>query len=498
MKRNICLTVFLVASSIVSGAEVRLPKIFSDHMVVQRSRVAPIWGWANPGERIVVRFAGQRVKATADAKGNWTVALQPLQASAKPRKMTITGENRIVLSDVLVGDVWLASGQSNMVYAMGGLWGSNPPPVPQTADKDAKPVVWPQPAQRVIQDRKSPQCPMVRLNRQMWLQFILPNLPDPVSPGWQHCSADTLFDFSAVAYYFARDLQDALHVPIGVIESAVGGTRIEAWTPVSAYEESPAFRNDADLAKGLLDGEVAGRLYKPWIEPLEPFALKGVIWYQGESNVLLNDTRYGTKMSLLISSWRNAWHEEDLPFYFVQLAPFAYSSLEKSPAASQNLTGETLPEIRQQQMDVLKDQNTGIALTTDLVEDLHDIHPTDKWDVGHRLALLALDKTYQVGNIVSAGPRFKSLEEIGNQASITFENADGGLLSLDGKQLTDFSIAGNDGNFVSAQAVIQGETVLVSSPLIEHPAAVRFAWDEAARPNLANRAGLPAVPFRTH
>ena len=385
-----------------------------------------------------------------------------------------------------------------MVYAMGGLWGSNPPPVPQTQDKDSKPVAWPQPAERVIQDRRSPQCPMVRLNRQMWLQFILPKLPDPVSPGWQLCSTDTLFDFSAVAYYFARDLQDALHVPIGVIESAVGGTRIEAWTPVSTYEESPVFRNDADLAKGLIDGEAAGRLYKPWIEPLEPFALKGVIWYQGESNVLLNDTRYGTKMSLLISSWRNGWREEDLPFYFVQLAPFAYSDLNKSSTASQNLTDEALPEIRQQQMDVLKDQNTGIALTSDLVEDVHDIHPTNKWDVGHRLALLALDKTYRVGNIVSAGPQFKSMEVIGNQASITFENAAGGLLSLDGKQLTDFSIAGNDGRFVPAQAVIQGDTVLVSSPLIEHPAAVRFAWDEAARPNLANRAGLPAVPFRTH
>jgi sialate O-acetylesterase len=277
MRCNICLTVFLVASSIVARAEVRLPKIFSDHMVVQRDRVALIWGWANPGERIVVRFAGQRVKAIADATGKWMVGLQPLQASAKPRKMTITGENRIVLSDVLVGDVWLASGQSNMVYAMGGLWGSNPPPVPPTPDKDSKPVVWPQPAQRVIQDRQSPQCPTVRLNRQMWLQFIFPNLLDPVSPGWQHCSPDTLFDFSAVAYYFARDLQDALHVPIGVIESAVGGTRIEAWTPVSAYEESPVFRNDADLTKGLIDGEAAGRLYKPWIEPLEPFANKGVI-----------------------------------------------------------------------------------------------------------------------------------------------------------------------------------------------------------------------------
>jgi sialate O-acetylesterase len=207
-------------------------------------------------------------------------------------------------------------------------------------------------------------------------------------------------------------------------------------------------------------------------------------------------------MSLLISSWRNAWREEDLPFYFVQLAPFTYSDLKNSPAASQNLTVEALPEIRQQQMDVLKDQDTGIALTSDLVEDVHDIHPPDKWDVGHRLALLALDKTYRVGNIVSAGPQFKSMEVVGNQAHLTFENADGGLLSLDGKQLTDFSIAGDDGNFVPAQAVIQaviqGDTVLVSSPLIEHPAAVRFAWDEAARPNLANRAGLPVVPFRTH
>jgi sialate O-acetylesterase len=287
-------------------------------------------------------------------------------------------------------------------------------------------------------------------------------------------------------------------VPIGVIESAVGGTRIEAWTPVSAYEKSPVFQNDADLAKGLIDGEAAGRLFKPWIEPLAPFALKGTIWYQGESNVLIVDTRYGTKMSLLISSWRSIWHEEDMPFYFVELAPFAYSETQKSPSATQDLTRETLPEIRQQQMDVLKDQNTGIALTSDLVEDVHDIHPTDKWDIGHRLALLALDKAYRVRNIVSTGPQFKSMEVVGNQASVAFENADGGLLSLDGKELTDFSIAGDDGRFVPAQAVIQGDSVLVSSSLIEHPAAVRFAWDEAARPNLANRAGIPAVPFRTH
>ena len=495
MKCNICLSVFLLASSIVARADVRLPKIFSDHMVVQRDRAAPIWGWANPGERIVVRFAGQRVRAVADLAGNWSVALQPLQASAKPRKLIVSGENRIVLHDVLVGDVWLASGQSNMVYAMGGLWGRNPPPVPQSPG--SKPVVWPPPAERMIQDRQSPQCPTVRLNRQMWLQFILPNLPAPVSPGWQLCSPETLFEFSAVAYYFAKNLQDVLHVPIGVIESAVGGTRIEAWTPQSAYAESPAFRNDPDLAKGLIDGEPAGRLYNPWIEPLQPFAIKGVIWYQGESNVVIDDLRYGAKMNLLISSWRNAWHDDDLPFYFVQLAPFAYSDLKKSPAASQNLTDETLPEVWQQQVDVLMDPNTGMALTIDLVEDVHDIHPPDKWDVGHRLALLALEKTYRVGNIVSQGPQFKSMETLSNQVSITFENLNGGLLSLDGKPLTGFSIAGADGRFVPAQAVIQGDKVLVSSSLIEHPAAVRFAWNEAAKTNLGNQAGLPATPFKT-
>jgi sialate O-acetylesterase len=202
-------------------------------------------------------------------------------------------------------------------------------------------------------------------------------------------------------------------------------------------------------------------------------------------------------MNRLISSWRSAWHQEGLPFYFVQLAPFAYSDLKKSPAASQNLTDETLPEVWQQQMDVLKDANTGMALTIDLVDDVHDIHPPDKWDVGHRLALLALDKTYHVGNIVSQGPQFNSMEIVGNQVSITFENLHGGLLSLDGKPLTGFSIAGVDGKFVPAQAVIQGDKVLVSSPLIEYPAAVRFAWNEAAKTNLGNQAGLPAAPFRT-
>jgi len=485
----------MLAWSIAAGAEVRLPTIISDHMVVQRGRAASIWGWANPGERIVVRFAGQRVRTVTDAAGKWSIPLQPLEASTKSRKLIVSGENRIVLHDVLVGDVWLASGQSNMVYAMGGLWGCNPPPVTQSPG--SKPVVWPPPAEHMIQDRQSPQCPMVRLNRQMSLQFNLPNLPAPVSPGWQRCTPETLFEFSAVAYYFAKNLQDVLHVPIGVIESAVGGTRIEPWTPKSAYAESPVFRSDADLAKGLIDGEPAGRLYTPWIEPLQPFAIKGVIWYQGESNVGIGDLRYGAKMNVLISSWRNAWHEQDLPFYFVQLAPFAYSDSKKSSSASQSLTDEALPEVWQQQMDVLKDPNTGMAITTDLAVDLHDIHPADKWDVGHRLALLALDKTYHVANIVSEGPQFKSMAVVGNEVSITFENLHGGLLSLDGKPLTGFSIAGADGKFVPAQAVIQGDKVLVSSSLVDHPTAVLFGWSEAAKTNLGNQAGLPAAPFRT-
>lgn len=300
-----------------------------------------------------------------------------------------------------------------------------------------------------------------------------------------------LRDFSAAGYFFAKELYRQLGIPIGVISASVSGSRIEPWMPSAGPDSFKA--TPANSAGGIIDGAESGKFYKTMISPLAPFALRGFLWYQGESNCFLNDTvAYTGKMQMLIGSWRRLWRNNTLPFYYVQIAPFYYSrSKDGRPH-----TEQTLAEFRDAQSLGVTSPYTGMIVTTDLVDNLEDIHPAYKWEIGRRLALLALAKDYHKP-VEYSGPRAQVLDIKTNSIELGFTHAAGGLVSNDGKPLSWFEIAGDDQAFVPARTLIKGNKVIVSAPGIAHPRYVRFAWNEAAQPNLFNKEGLPAFPFTT-
>ena len=279
-----------------------------------------------------------------------------------------------------------------------------------------------------------------------------------------------------------------------MISSAVPGSRIEPWIQAEKMNVSPKLKDGKVLEPLTTDGGDAGKFYTTMIQPLIPFALKGFLWYQGESGCFLNENiRYAYKQKTLIESWRNDWRDKNLPFYYVQIAPYTYSGAKDvRPHSTDNL-----PEFWESQALTLKLPNTGMITITDLVDSIVDLHPGYKWEVGRRLALVALNKAYGFKDLVCSGPTFKSLKVVQNKVEITFDNVGSGLVSRDGKPLTWFSIAGTDGKFVPAVAEISGNKVIVSSPEVLSPVNVRFAWNEAAQSNLINKEGLPAVPFRS-
>jgi sialate O-acetylesterase len=451
-------------------AAITLPQVLADNMVLQRHKPLPIWGQAAPGEQVTVAFGRQHKQATADASGHWQVVLDPLPASATPAVMTLAGENRITLHNILVGEVWLCSGQSNMEYTM---------------NKSAKHAAAARSQGLHAEDFKKVKNPSLRV-------FLVRRdlrKPGQLNKGWQQAGYENLKDFSAAAYHFGEKLAQELGVPLGLISAAVPGSRIEPWIAAEVF--APVFQTQ--LAASLAGAE-PGKHYDGMVAPLAPFALRGFLWYQGESNCFLNETTsYTEKMRLLIMSWRRAFKGQELAFHFVQLAPFYYS---RSTGGDQAHTVETLPAFREAQAAVLDMPHTGMVVTTDLVDNPEDIHPAYKWEIGRRLALVALHKTYGRKKVMASGPAFKSLKIRQNQVELSFDHA-GGLLSRDGKPLDGFTVAGDDGRFVPAQAVIKGGKVIVSAPDVALPLAVRFAWHEAAQPNLFNKAGLPAVPFRT-
>ena len=305
-------------------------------------------------------------------------------------------------------------------------------------------------------------------------------------------------EFSAAAYYFGRELVRALGVPVGLIHSSFGGTQIEAWMPAAAFASDPALRDLVNVhyfawVKGVQPTE----LYHSMIAPLVPYPLRGFLWYQGESNVMQADGAiYAAKQRALIASWRAAWGEPEAPFYYVQLAPFDYSRWDKFPKL---LTPEALPLFWEAQTAGLAVPHTGMVVTTDLVRDFHDIHPTDKRDVGLRLARLALTETYGRRDLLALSPGYAAMRERADGGiEVRFADAGTGLASRDGRPLDGFTVAGADQRFVPAAAAIEGrDRVIVSSGQVAHPVAVRFGWDETAHPNLVNSAGLPAIPFRT-
>ncbi len=449
---------------------VRLPSVIGSDMVLQRDAPVPIWGWTTPGTNVTVRFAGQTKTAKAGADGRWEVRLDPLRASDKPRDMVI---DSITLTNILVGEVWLCSGQSNMEKPIGEVRGQKP----------------------VFNDQAelaAANYPRIRLYKAERTRAFTP--ARDVKGGWRVCSSNAheQMKFSAAAYFFGREIHRELKVPVGLIESAWGGTRIEPWTPMAGFTSNLAEFAALEMRTNKV---AASAIYNGMIAPLAPFAIRGALWYQGESNLMdVNDGAiYTDKMRALITSWRDVWGQGEFPFYYVQLAPYAYHGDRPERTKS----AEGLPVIWEAQTRALAIPNTGMIVTTDLVDDLHDIHPRNKQEVGKRLALVALAKTYGRTNLVYSGPMYKSHETRGSKIVIHFDHTGGGLVSKDGRPLTWFAIAGADGRFVPAEAVIESNTVVVSSSEVPEPKAVRFAWHETAQPNLFNKEGLPAVPFRS-
>ena len=475
----VLICIIQLASTQLAKADVTLPNVIGNNMVLQRERAVPIWGWAAPGEKVTVKFKDQERTAVADSQGRWEVRLKSLKASADSADLSITGSNQIILTNILVGEVWLCSGQSNMEKPIGKQGGQKP-------------------TKNYQEELKSGDLyPTIRFFKAA--RVLAPTPTNNVAGQWSVCSSNSLeaVKFSAVGYFFGREIEKDLNVPIGLVESSWGGTRIEPWTPPVGFQ---AVSKLSELATPIdankkLSNTVPMAIYNGMVAPLVPFAIRGALWYQGESNCSDSHDRvtYADKMEALIKGWRKVWGEGDFPFYYVQLAPYKYFDVPKPRV----LNAEALPAIWEAQTDALRIPNTGMVVITDLVDDLKDIHPTRKLEVGQRLALIALARDYGKKDVVYSGPMFKSMRVRDGKAVLSFTHAKDGLINNDGQPLTWFTLAGEDGKFVPGEAQIVGDTVVVSNANVREPKAVRFAWNESAQPNLFNKAGLPASPFRT-
>lgn len=452
-------------------ADVRLPRIFGDHMVLQRNTSINIWGWAEPGEVVKVSLNGQHKQTKADVEGKWSLNLKREKAGG-PFELKVQGNNEVVLKDVLIGDVWVCSGQSNMAWIL------------ENTDR----------GEDEIKSSSMPQIRHIQVARKV---ASSPQGDLPSEAAWQRASPEYLANFTAVGYYFAKELQGELNVPIGLVNSSWGGTNIETWISKKAFQNSNEFKSminsvpssipDTILKKG--PNHAPSLLSNGMIEPLVPFNIKGVIWYQGESNAGLAH-QYQSAFPLMIKDWRKRWNIGDFPFYFVQLASY------KATGGNSDL-GSTWAELREAQAMTLSLKNTGMAVTTD-IGNSNDIHPRNKLDVGKRLAFIALNQTYKKKNAFS-GPVFKKMKRSGNSIKLYFDHdAEGLTTKIHGDDLQGFEIAGADKSFKKAKAIIEKDYVLVYSDDVITPIAVRYGWsDDNFNINLFNKAGFPASPFRT-
>ncbi|MDR0353010.1 MAG: sialate O-acetylesterase [Opitutaceae bacterium] len=505
-------------------AAVRLPAILSDHMVLQAGVDVPVWGWAGPGEAVTVSFAGQTVSAKAANDGAWRVALAPLKASSAPRTLVVRGSDAgaaLEIADVLVGEVWLGSGQSNMAMQMKGLHG-------QVDNADAEIAAAAHPRLRMFVHDEEHVYSIYKLD-------VPPDKPDTDRPGrWIVCAPGTAARFSAIGYYFGRELQRELDVPFGFINTAVGGTPISAWTSLPAQEKEPALKpsfdwnarqlkpgydpaaaqKETDAAKrawlrrrkeALDAGQPApkapppfknlavmyknGGLFNGMVAPVIPCALRGVLWYQGERDALYQTAGYyGLQMETLIKDWRARW-DRDLWFLWVQLPEVrAPQKLPSEPKGWGVL-------LRERQAQALRLPKTGMAVTLGLGDEKNG-HPRNKADFARRLAFIALHDVYARPVAHWMAPMYKSAAFDKNQVAVTFDHADG-LRAADGGELKGFAIAGADKTFVWADARIKDGRVILSSPAVPKPVAVRYAWATNPIGNLANGGGLLAAPFRT-
>lgn len=466
---------FLVATA---HAEVKLASIFGDSMVLQRELPVPVWGWAAPDEEVTVTLGSQTKKTAADKDGRWQVKLDALETNATGQTLSVTGTNTIELKDVLVGEVWICSGQSNMEWGLNGTLNAK-------------------------EEVAAADHPQIRL-------FNVPgHTTSPVAqdtcPGsWQICQPNTAGGFSAVGYFFGRRLQQELKIPIGLVGSNWGGTRIEPWTSPAGFHSVPELKEIADQvdaynAETKVGGGSPSAIYNSMIHPLAPFAMRGAIWYQGESNGGEGESYYH-KTQALVNGWRQLFNPE-LAFYWVQLADFQQPN--DNPAG-----GDGWAKIREAQRKALGIKHTGMAVIIDIGQ-ANDIHPRNKQDVGARLAQWALNQTYGKKDLVPSGPLFQGHKVEGDAIRLKFDNVGGGLIVgrkegleptqevQDGK-LQRFAIAGEDKQWHWAEATIDGDCVVVKSKEVAKPVAVRYAYSmNPAGANLYNKEGIPASPFRT-
>ncbi|MEZ5426855.1 MAG: sialate O-acetylesterase [Pyrinomonadaceae bacterium] len=491
-------------ASLAIRAEVRLPDILGDSMVLQQKQKVPVWGTADPGEAVAVAFGKQKLTAVADASGRWRVFLKPMNADSTPQTLMIEGRNRIELKDILIGEVWLVSGQSNMQWTLF-----------QSRNGEAE-----------VAAAEHPDIRLFNVSREVAFKKKAGKLGV-----WERCAPGSARDFSGAGYYFGLELQKKLKVPVGLINSSYGGSQAEAWTPVSYLTADPElkatvertriweeerdrvrveyaeaikrWREESEKQKAagarpspspsvpdaLRDYRIASSIYDGMIEPLIPFPIRGAVWYQGESNEARAE-QYNRLLPTMIRAWRERWGDGVFPFGIVQLPNYRAVKPEPEDAPwsfireAQRRTAATVP-------------NAGLIVTIDIGE-ASDIHPKNKLDVGRRMAVWALKNVYGEKNL-SDSPRFKKAEIKGSKIVLTFDDVGAGLQIKDGDRLDEFAIAGADKKFVWADAVIIGKNkVEVSSPSVPDPLAVRYAFNSNPKhPNLTNESGLPAGPFRT-
>ena len=497
----------VIVVSVFAGcvhANVLLPDVIGEGMVLQQNQKAPIWGKADPGEAVTVRFGGQSKSTTASAEGKWLVKLDPMHANATPATMTISGRNTIELKNILVGEVWLVAGQSNMQRLLS-----------ETANGDA-----------AVAAANHPLIRLFNISRQVAFKHA----PPPLA-AWVACSPQSVKEFSAAGYYFGVELENALHVPIGLINASYGGSQAEAWTPVEYLlasedlrptvdrtriwdDERPRvraeyaealknWRADSDKAKAagarpspspavpdaLREYRIASSIYDGMIAPLIPFYIRGAIWYQGESNEA-RAQQYGILLPTMIRAWRERWGEGNFPFGIVQLPNYRDSKPEPAD--------EPWSYVREaQRRTALNTSNAGLIVTIDIGE-AHDIHPKNKLDVGKRMARWALVDVYG-RKMTKSGPMFREAKISGSKIVLNFDEAGTGLRIRDGDKLDEFAIAGTDHKWFWADAKITGKnTIEVWSPSVAQPLAVRYAFNNNPKhPNLTNETGLTAAPFRT-
>ncbi|TMM53828.1 sialate O-acetylesterase [Maribacter algarum] len=447
-------TVTFLFSTIVH-AEIVLPNIFTDNMVLQRNSEVHIWGWGDLNEEvtIVTSWDDKEYKVTTLLTTKWNLQVSTPDAGG-PFTVHVKGKsNEIILKNVLIGEVWLCSGQSNME------WSAN-----LGIDNAAEEI-------------KNANYPNIRFFSVT--KRTSETKQDNIIGSWEECTPESMQDFTAIGYFFARKLKEDLDIPIGIIDTGWGATSAEVWTPESVFEESTYL---GEQAKKIGENKWApvkpSILYNAMIYPLQQFKIAGALWYQGESNTANNES-YEELFSKMITSWRKNWGY-DFPFYYVQIAPYTYGKPEQGVL------------VRDAQRRALKIENTAMVVVSDICT-VDDIHPTNKQDVGLRLANIALKEQYKSLQAEVYGPLFKEINILGSKVEVSFDHSEG--LNFQGKKGTHFEVAGTDGNYYVAKAKIKDEKVILSAKEVKEPKKVRFAWSNTALPNLFNGAGLPASSF---